>query len=174
MNCGAWSASSRRYPARVWRGGTALVLAFAATKFGLGIEVVAADTFKGVAKAGRHDPVYSGGEHADASEDLVKRLFDRSGCSNVRVLSGVFPDETGAVVAQRSFRMCHVDVDVYESARDTFEWVWPRLARGGVVVFDDYGFVKCPGVTRFVNECKQRPDALLLYNLNGHALLVKR
>lgn len=41
-------------------------------------------------------------------------------------------------------------VDVYQSAKDIVEWAMPRLTRGGVVVFDDYGFRNCEGVTTLV------------------------
>ncbi len=71
-----------------------------------------------------------------------------SGLSNVELLQGVFPDDTGERIADRTFRLCHVDVDVYQSAKDVFDWVWPRLSPGGVAVFDDYGFPACPGVTQ--------------------------
>ncbi len=54
------------------------------------------------------------------------------------------------------------------------DWVWPRLSSQGVVVFDDYGFPACPGITRFVDEQRLRDDRLVLHNLNGHGLLVKR
>jgi O-methyltransferase len=43
-----------------------------------------------------------------------------------------------------------------------------------VAVFDDYGFPACPGVTRFVDEQRCRKDRLVLHNLNGHGIVVKR
>ena len=52
--------------------------------------------------------------------------------------------------------------------------MWPRLAPGGVVVFDDYGFPACPGVTRFVDEQRLLDDRLVVHNLNGHGIVVKR
>jgi O-methyltransferase len=74
----------------------------------------------------------------------------------------------------RRFRFCHIDVDVCESASQTFDWVWPRLVTGGIVVFDDYGFYSCGGVTRLVDRMIGEPDRLVVYNVNGHALVVKR
>jgi O-methyltransferase len=62
---------------------------------------------------------------------------------------------------------------VYESAKQVTEWVWPRLASGGVIVYDDYGFPTCEGVTNLVNEHLQGRGALTLHNLNGHAVVVK-
>ena len=90
------------------------------------------------------------------------------------LLQGIFPDDTAAAIAAERFRLCHCDVDVYRSAKDVFDWVWPRLASGGVVVFDDYGFPACPGVTKFVDEQRLLDDRLVLHNLNGHGIVVKR
>ncbi len=96
------------------------------------------------------------------------------GLTNVELLEGIFPEETAARVSAEALRLVHVDVDVYQSAKDVFEWAWPRLSPGGVAVFDDYGFPACPGVTRFVDEQRGMPDRLVLHNLNGHGLVVKR
>jgi O-methyltransferase len=49
-----------------------------------------------------------------------------------------------------------------------------RLVTGGFVVFDDYGFKGCEGVTRFVNEQRLKPDRLVLHNLSGHAIAIKQ
>jgi len=70
--------------------------------------------------------------------------------------------------------LCHIDVDTYDSAKDIVEWVWPRLSVGGAVVFDDYGFVRCEGVTKLVNELSSDNDKLFIHNLNGHGLIFKR
>jgi hypothetical protein len=40
----------------------------------------------------------------------------------------------GVRIAGKTFRLCHCDVDVYESAKGVLDWVWPRLSPGGVVV----------------------------------------
>ena len=44
-------------------------------------------------------------------------------------------DDTGALEHSR-LRLCHIDVDVFGSASQTFAWAWPRR-RGRIVVFDD-------------------------------------
>ncbi len=156
-----------------WRGGTGCVIARRAELNNLTNTVYLCDTFKGVVKAGALDPIYAGGEHADTSPEIVNGLVRRLGLKNVEVLTGVFPEETGHRVAHREFRFCHIDVDVYQSAADVVEWVWPRLIAGGMIVFDDYGFKGCEGVTRFVNEQRLKPDRLILHNLNGHAIAIK-
>ena len=157
----------------VWRGGTGCLMAARAKALRAPATVYLCDTFKGVVKAGDKDPGYKGGEHADTSADMVGALAARLMLPNVRILEGVFPDDTGDELAAHSFALCHIDVDVYKSARAVVEWVWPRLAVGGVVVYDDYGFAGCDGVTQLVNERAGQSGALTLHNLNGHAVVVK-
>jgi O-methyltransferase len=157
----------------VWRGGSGCLMAAKAKADGLNAQVFLCDTFAGVVKAGDRDTEYIGGEHSDTSAETVTALARRLGLENVEVLTGIFPDETAQPIESRTFRMCHIDVDVYDSARDVFEWAWPRLVPGGVVVFDDFGFHDCDGVTEFVTETGRRVDAFLVHNLNGHAVLVK-
>jgi O-methyltransferase len=158
----------------VWRGGTALVLGKAMQHFGAQGKLFLADTFSGVVKAGERDTAYKGGEHADASVNGVTGLLGEQGIANYELLKGGFPDETAASLESTHLKLCHIDVDVYQSAREVFDWTWPRLVPGGVVVFDDYGFRDCEGVTRLVNELAERVDLLCVDNRNGHALLVKR
>ena len=158
----------------VWRGGTALVLGKAMQHFGAEGKLFLADTFCGVVKAGELDTAYKGGEHADASAEAVADLLAKQGIVNYELLKGVFPDETAASLESIRLKLCHIDVDVYQSAREVFEWAWTRLVPGGVVVFDDYGFRNCEGVTRLVNELAEQADLLCIHNINGHALLVKR
>jgi O-methyltransferase len=158
----------------VWRGGSGCLMAAKADRERLDAEVYLCDTFEGVVKAGPRDNEYRGGEHADTSPALVERLISRMGLKHVVVCQGVFPEETADRVATNALRLCHIDVDVYESARSIFNWAWDRLSPGGVVVFDDYGFYSCEGVTKFVNETARRPDVVFVHNLNGHAIVVKR
>jgi len=157
----------------VWRGGTGCLMAKRCATNSSSI-IFLCDTFSGVVKAGKEDSAYVGGEHADTSMETVTNLILQLGLTNVKVLQGIFPDDTGIEISGRRFRLCHIDVDVYESAAQTFDWVWPRLVNGGIVVFDDYGFYSCGGVTRFVDKMRGQADRLVIYNVNGHAIVVKR
>ena len=116
---------------------------------------------------------YRGGEHADTSAELVDDLLGGLGLSNYELLTGIFPEKTGDKVTGK-IALCHVDVDVYGSGRDIVEWVAPKLSPGGVIVFDDFGFYNCSGITRLVNELRADPRWFYVYNLNGHAILKLR
>ena len=154
-------------------GGSGSLIAKRAELEGIDAKVYLCDTFRGVVKASALDPVYRGGEHADASVEAVRNLIHRLNLHNVEVLQGTFPDDTGKSLADKTFRFCHIDVDVYRSAAEIVEWIWPRLCLGGLIVYDDYGFKGCEGVTRFVNEERGLPDRLIIHNLNGHAVAIK-
>jgi len=154
----------------VWRGGTGCLLALAAPQK----TVYLADTFAGVVKAGLRDTGYLGGEHADTSEELVCDLLASAGVQNTRILKGIFPADTSASISG-PIALLHVDVDVYQSAKDIVDWAIPRLILpGATMLFDDYGFYGCEGVTRLVNELRSGLRHFsFLYNLNGHAIFLR-
>lgn len=154
----------------VWRGGTGLLLSRAVRDSRK--QVFLADTFSGVVKAGPRDTRYKGGEHADVSRADVEELMEFHECENVEILVGVFPEDTGNRILGK-LALVHVDVDVFESARHVLNFAKPRMPVGGVVVFDDYGFYGCEGVTRLVNELSAEDGFVVVHNLNGHAVLVK-
>ena len=70
-------------------------------------------------------------------------------------------------------KLVHIDVDVYASAKDVFNWVVPRLSQLGIIVFDDYGFLGCEGITRLVHELAEDQRFFTYFNLNGHAVMLK-
>jgi O-methyltransferase len=157
----------------VYRGGTGCLMARAAHYPDRTKHVYLCDTYAGIVKAGPQDSFFRGGELRNTSVELVKALVAELALSNVTTLQGIFPDDTAAAIADRRFAFCHIDVDVYRSAQEVLDWVWPRLNVGGIVVFDDYGFATCDGVTKLVNERMGQMNATAIYNLNGHAIMVK-
>jgi O-methyltransferase len=157
----------------VWRGGTGALIAARAMATATGKTVYLCDTFAGVVKATDKDTRYRGGEHADTTEEIVAALLARLEVENVRIVKGIFPDDSAQAMDREQFCFVHIDVDVFQSAKDVLDFVWPRMPVGGTVVFDDYGFISCDGISKLVNGYRGRPDMLVLHNLNGHAVLVK-
>ena len=158
----------------VWRGGTGALLAKKSSSLGCTDPVYLCDTFEGVVKATSQDDDYRGAGRADTSQQLVENLLQSLGVKNARLLKGVFPDDTAHLIEPGArFRLCRVDVDVYQSAKDVMNWVWSRMVDGGMVVYDDYGFRGCAGITKYINEQLAEKDRLVLHNLNGHAIVVK-
>jgi O-methyltransferase len=153
----------------VWRGGTGCLLAVAAPAK----TVYLADTFQGMVKVGVQDTRYVGGEHADASVEIVQNLLGSLGAANARLLKGIFPEETGSNL-EGLISLLHIDVDVYQSGKDVVVWSLPRLPVGAAIVFDDYGFLGCEGITRLVHELRASlGNFAFIHNLNGHAIFIR-
>ena len=158
----------------VWRGGSAALIGAAFIAAGQFKTVHACDTFHGVVKTGAMDRTFRGGEHGDTSPEIVAEALRKAGAPNVEIHAGIFPDDFLGLFEKSVFSYAHIDVDAHDSARDSFEFLWPRLSTGGIVVFDDYGFIGCEGVTRFVDSLRGRSSSrLVLHNLNGHAVVIK-
>jgi len=157
----------------VWRGGSAAIIGKKLNLLKSDAPLYIADTFAGVVKVSSKDATYKGGEHADTSEAIVRSLL-KDKYNNYKILTGIFPEETSKLIdINERFGFCHIDVDVYESAKDIVEWIWSKLIVGGIIVFDDYGYPTCTGITRYVNGQKNRKDRIIFYNINGHAIMVK-
>jgi len=154
----------------VWRGGTGLLMA-EANRY-TNKKIYLADTFNGVVKAGTKDTTYKGGEHDDTSVELVSNLISNLSLNNIDLLEGIFPEETSHRVTEK-IAMLHCDVDVYNSSKDVVQWCLSRMSIGSLIVFDDYGFFGCEGITTYCNELKLRKDLIFIHNLNGHAIFVK-
>ena len=157
----------------VWRGGTAAIAGKKLSILKSNINFYLADTFEGVPKSSEKDSFYDNGEHNDTSEELVKNMLNDK-YKNFTILKGIFPETTAHNIPnEQKFGYCHIDVDVYNSAKDIVSWVWDKLIIGGVIVFDDYGFHTCNGITNYVNELKNDTDKVVIHNLNGHAIITK-
>ncbi|MBN1052589.1 hypothetical protein FDB28_13000 [Clostridium botulinum] len=157
----------------VWRGGTGVLIAQKARLVGINENIYLCDTFNGVVKASNIDKLYKGGEHCDTSEDYVNNLINEFKIKKVKILKGIFPEDTKYLIKEEYIRFCHIDVDVYESAKDVFNFVWDRVISGGIVVFDDFGFKTCNGIAKLIEEIKNKKDSLIIENLNGHAIVIK-
>ncbi|KAK3604792.1 hypothetical protein CHS0354_000450 [Potamilus streckersoni] len=158
----------------VWRGSSSIVMGSKLKQLCSEKHVYACDTFEGVVKSdASRDNFYKGGEHRDTSQAFVAQLVEAAGLTNVTLLKGVFPEETGHCIESRQFSLCHIDVDTYISARQVMDWVWQRLSAGGVIIFNDFGFPMTQGITALVNEYRRDSDKMVIHNLNGNGILVK-
>jgi len=159
----------------VWRGGSAGIIAKKLSILNSNNKLYLADTFTGVVKASDKDFFYKGGEHKDTTKDIVENLLNETiNYKNYEILTGIFPEETSINIPNKeSFGLCHIDVDVYDSAKGIVEWIWDKMIIGGMIVFDDYGFESCTGIPKYVEELRSNPNCILIHNLNGHAIIIK-
>lgn len=156
----------------VHRGGSGALLAVRAQQLGIKETVYLCDTFRGIVKSTPEETPYPDGS-LSAPRPPVEQFLEQFQLRNIRILEGIFPEETAHLITEPKIRFCHIDVDVYHSARDIFEWVWTRLVVGGILIYDDYAAGVTQGVIRHVNETKTRDDLIFVFNLSGQALFIK-
>lgn len=154
-----------------WRGGTAGIFTNTLPKK----TIYLADTFEGVVKSSKWEH-YVDKAHSDTSEQLVID-FLKNGLKveNFKILRGIFPEDTGSEITNCKFSFVYLDLDVYLSTKDAFNYVWDLVVSGGIVAFDDYGMISaCEGISRFVDEIKDDEDKIFIQNLNGQAYIIKK
>lgn len=60
------------------------------------------------------------------------------------------------------FSLIHFDCDLYAPTKVALETLWPRVSRGGVLLFDEYGIPDWPGETQAVDEFLEDKPGLKL------------
>ena len=78
-------------------------------------------------------------------------------------------------VKNKMFSFVHVDVDLYQPIKASIEFFYPRLIKGGIMVFDDYGYTtQFPGAKKAVDEALINLTVQLFISLpSGQAYLIK-
>lgn len=107
----------------------------------------------------------------DMAAGLERVRANLSMFDDLELHAGWIPDCFAGI--ERPFSFVHIDVDLYEPTRASLEFFYPRLIRGGLMVFDDHGFVTCPGARRAVDEHVARAGVPLVRLTTGQAFLRK-
>ena len=134
----------------VYRGGSAYVLALANREAGAQKKLHLFDSFSGMPETSAEHDVHQEGDFADAPLEQVKAyLADFP--DSVAFHPGFVP-ATFAGLEDLTFCFVHIDLDLHDAIRDATAFVYPRMPRGGIIVYDDYGFPTCPGARKAVDD----------------------
>jgi len=109
----------------------------------------------------------------DLSSSEKKLHANLAPFDSVSVLPGWIPERFNEV-AERRFRVVHIDVDLYQPTHDSLEFFYPRLVEGGVIIMDDYGFLTCPGAKMAADEFSRSIGAQVLHLPTGQGLIFRR
>lgn len=157
----------------VYRGGTAHVIAHALGQApNVGKRFHLFDTFKGLPALADKDPTgHKSGEFGDVSLGEVKDYL--RGFPFVVYHPGVIPS-TFQEVKDESFAFVHVDIDLLQSAQDCCSFFYDRVTPGGVMIFDNYGFMRYKvGEKRAVDEFFRDKKELPISLPTGQCLVFK-
>lgn len=128
------------------------------------------DSFEGLSAPSEVDGKFWKKGDLSRTEDVVRANL--ANFNRVSLHPGWIP-ERFQDVEERKFSFVHIDVDVYQPTLASMEFFYPRLADGGMIVCDDYGFSTCPGATRAVDEFLADKPEKMIFLPYGSGLLVK-
>ncbi len=126
------------------------------------------DSFEGLPAPGPDDAGYWAEGDLTASEQVARANL--APFDFVEIHRGWIPEHFGRV-ADRTFALVHIDVDLYEPTRDSLEFFLQRMSPGGMVVLDDYGFTTCPGATKAADEACAAAGYPVIALSSGQALV---
>lgn len=133
------------------------------------------DSFEGLSEPAEIDAAPAGIQtwrrgDMSADEEILRENLKEF--SNITILKGWIPDRFSDV-ADRRFRLVHIDVDLYEPTQDSLEFFYPRLVAGGVIVMDDYGFLTCPGAFQAAESFMEDKPEHIVHLPTGQGVIIR-
>jgi|HubBroStandDraft_4_1064222.scaffolds.fasta_scaffold09152_3 O-methyltransferase len=123
------------------------------------------DTFQGLPETTAVDGQRFRAGEFQSNLDEVRRYV---GTERVHYYPGLFP-ATADAVSDRLFSFVHLDADLYESTLAAFQFFYPRLSPGGIVLCHDYP--SAAGVVKAIEEFfRGKPDPVV--ELTGYQAMV--
>jgi hypothetical protein len=142
-----------------YRGGNALFMAMLCKELSPGRKVVAFDTFAGMPDTDASRDAHRQGDFADTMYEDALEAAARHGLDNLSFVKGLFSDTAPEVLpALGEIALNHVDCDIYDSVRYSYDASLPYMAHGGYWAFDDSLYSSCIGAMEAVEEVVIRRD----------------
>ena len=134
-----------------YRGGTLIELAKAVKEICPKYKVYAIDTFEGHPYTDGH-PVHPIGKYSDVGVNELKRILKEVEVDRwVELIEGKIED-VFETLNTSNISFAHIDCDLYIPVKYSAINIAPKINKGGIIYFDDYGHEHCPGATKAVEE----------------------
>ncbi len=154
----------------VYQGGTAKIFAERLHELGVAKQLHLFDTFEGMPETDPRYDLIQRGDFSNTSLEAVRAYVGPY--DNVEYHPGLVP-ATLAAVSGRTFCFAHIDLDIYHPIAAATEFFYARLATGGIMLYDDYGFPSCPGARKAVDEFfADKPERPVVLG-TGQCLVIK-
>jgi O-methyltransferase len=153
----------------VFRGQTLLPMALYLRQQNLAKHVIGLDSFEGFDDSVAFDVELGGAADSEkrpggfdqtslkyvAARRAALRLDDR-----VTLVKGLFASSL-ATLPEAKYSFVHLDCDIYRSYQQCLAYFYPRMAAGGIILFDEYNDPPWPGcnqaVDEFLADCHENP-----------------
>jgi O-methyltransferase len=90
----------------------------------------------------------------------------------VTLYKGWIPDRF-TEVKDKIFSLINLDLDLYQPIKDSLDFFYPRLSKGGVIIVDDYGTTDWPGVTKAVDGFLEHHSVTFAIETLGSMIILK-
>lgn len=128
------------------------------------------DSFEGLSEPDSNDNEFWQKGDLAATEEQVKKTLEEF--SDTLYFKGWIPNRFKECEG-RKFSFVHIDVDLYEPTLESMKFFYPRLAAGGIIVCDDYGFTTCTGATKAIEEFLHDKPEKMISLCSGGGFMIK-
>jgi len=136
-------------------------MAIVAQAFCPGMKVFAFDSFAGMPETDRQRDIHQKGDFHLASAEELRSFADQIGVHNLESVKGLFKETVPAILPSIGpIRLSHIDCDLYDAVRDSYDGSKQQMVAGGYIVFDDPLFSTCLGAFEAVESLVIRRDGL--------------
>ena len=130
------------------------------------------DSFEGLSQPGNEDGEYW--KQGDMSCGLSAVKINLQEFENEIVYCQGWIPGSFANHPEHTYRFVHIDVDLYDPTICSLSYFYPRLAAGGIILCDDFGFASCPGATKACIEFFADKPENIIALADGGAFIVKQ
>lgn len=139
-----------------FRGGSLIFMGKVLERLYPDATVFGFDTFNGMPVTDQDIDFHREGDFSETSLADVQRSITAAGLNNVRLVAGCVEDTFPAGIPPNlRIGLAHIDLDIYPAIKHCQNSVWPLMASGGYLVYDDATTSTCLGATQAVEELVQ-------------------
>jgi len=132
------------------------------------------DSFEGMPDASAEDNYHKKGDFSDTAAEKVRAGLAKLG-GNFEMHVGYFSDTLREMKNRENltFSFAHIDADLYQSILECLGFCYPLMAKGSVIIFDDYGSPTCLGAKQAVDEFfEDKPETVVPLSQPSYACII--
>jgi O-methyltransferase len=149
-----------------FKGGSTKLIATAAPQK----HIYGFDSFEGLPEVDTQVDAtrFTTGQYATSYEQVRAYLSE---FPNVSLYQGFFPGTSGSI-KDKIFSFVHLDVDLYQSTKESLEFFYTRMQKGGVILSHDYSTAK--GVHQAFDEFFADKPESVIELMSSQCMVVKQ
>jgi len=107
--------------------------------------------------------------HGNWKDEMVSKFSE---FKNMKIVDGFIP-ETLPRIDTNKIAYASIDLNSVYPEKMALEYIWDKMAIGGIIVFDDYAFSGCEKQKQSHDAFAKEKDCLIFTVPTGHGVLIK-